>query len=73
MTVAVGYRSGASLAYTLVAHAPWEGYRVAITGTEGRVELEVVERGAVSPDRATSGLGPNGKSAPRRRPERAGR
>ncbi|MGC5170363.1 Gfo/Idh/MocA family protein [Microbacterium sp. DT81.1] len=64
MTVAVGYRSGASLAYTLVAHSPWEGYRVAISGTEGRVELEVVERGAVSHDRATSGLGPNGKSAP---------
>ena len=64
MTVAVGYRSGAALSYTLVAHSPWEGYRVAITGTEGRVELEVVERGAVSPDRSTSGLGPNGKSAP---------
>jgi hypothetical protein len=28
------------------------------------VELEVVERGSVSPERATSGLGPNGKSAP---------
>ena len=64
MTVAVGYRRGVSLAYTLVAHSPWEGYRVAITGTEGRIELEVVERGAVSADRATSGLGANGKAAP---------
>lgn len=64
MTVAVGYRGGASLAYTLTAHSPWEGYRVAITGTEGRIELEVVERGSVSGDRTTSGLGPNGKAAP---------
>jgi predicted dehydrogenase len=57
MTVAVGYSKGASLAYTLTAHAPWEGYRVAITGTEGRVELDVVERSWVSGDRSTSGLG----------------
>lgn len=57
MTVAVGYGKGASLAYTLTAHAPWEGYRVAITGTEGRVELDVVERSWVSGDRSTSGLG----------------
>jgi predicted dehydrogenase len=64
MTVLVGYRRGPSLAYTLTAHSPWEGYRVAITGTEGRIELEVVERGWVSPDRTTSGIGANGKTAP---------
>ncbi|MGW9114345.1 Gfo/Idh/MocA family oxidoreductase [Microbacterium sp. NPDC055683] len=64
LTLAVGYRGGAALAYTLTAHSPWEGYRVAITGTEGRIELEVVERGWVSPDRATSGLGARGKAAP---------
>ncbi len=44
MSVLVGYRSGASLAYTLHAHAPWEGYRVAINGTRGRLELDVVEK-----------------------------
>jgi len=64
VTVSVGYRGGPSMSYSLVAHAPWEGYRVAITGTEGRIELEVVERGAVSAERTTSGLGPNGKAAP---------
>ena len=64
MTVAVGYAGGPSLAYTLLAHSPWEGYRVAINGTEGRIELEVVERGAVDPSRTTSGLGATGKSAP---------
>lgn len=53
LSLVVGYRGGASMAYTLVAHSPWEGYRVAINGTEGRVEIEVVERGSVSPDRHT--------------------
>jgi predicted dehydrogenase len=42
LSVLVGYRRGAGLSYTLNAHSPWEGYRVAINGTE---ELEVVERG----------------------------
>ena len=40
----VGYRSGVALTYSLYAYAPWEGYRVAINGTEGRIELDVVER-----------------------------
>ncbi|MEI5582471.1 MULTISPECIES: Gfo/Idh/MocA family protein [unclassified Agromyces] len=43
----VDYDSGATLSYSLNAHAPWEGYRVTVNGTEGRAELEVVERGAV--------------------------
>jgi hypothetical protein len=47
LSVLVEYDGGASLSYSLNAHAPWEGYRVAINGTEGRVELEVVERAAV--------------------------
>ncbi|WP_369045283.1 Gfo/Idh/MocA family protein [Sinomonas sp. P10A9] len=53
LSLVVGYRGRASMAYTLVAHSPWEGYRVAINGTEGRVEIEVVERGSVAPDRHT--------------------
>lgn len=57
ISLIVGYAGGASLAYTLTAHSPWEGYRVSIMGTAGRVELEVVERGAVSAERTTSGLG----------------
>lgn len=47
LALVVDYSDGATLSYSLNAHAPWEGYRVAINGTEGRAELEVVERGAV--------------------------
>jgi predicted dehydrogenase len=47
--VLVTYRSGAILTYALNAHSPWEGYRVSVNGTEGRIELDVVERGFVQP------------------------
>ncbi|MFV0634097.1 Gfo/Idh/MocA family protein [Demequina sp.] len=47
LALVVDYRGGALLTYSLNAHAPWEGYRVTVNGTEGRAELEVVERGAV--------------------------
>ncbi|WES63039.1 Gfo/Idh/MocA family oxidoreductase [Microbacter sp. GSS18] len=50
LALVVDYLSGATLSYSLNAHAPWEGYRVAVNGTEGRVELDVVERGAVLAD-----------------------
>ena len=50
LALVVDYTSGATLSYSLNAHAPWEGYRVAVNGTEGRAELEVVERGAVLVD-----------------------
>ncbi|WP_245885781.1 Gfo/Idh/MocA family protein [Kineococcus rhizosphaerae] len=63
LTLAVGYSRGASMAYTLNAHSPWEGYRVAVNGTRGRVELEVVERSHVDAVGLTSGGDP-GKSAP---------
>ena len=43
----VDYDTGVTMSYSLNAHAPWEGYRVTVNGTEGRAELEVVERGAV--------------------------
>ncbi|MGW0804837.1 Gfo/Idh/MocA family protein [Nonomuraea sp. NPDC002799] len=44
MSVLVRYANRAILTYSLHAHAPWEGYRVAFNGTEGRLELDVVER-----------------------------
>lgn len=47
LSLVVDYRGGATLTYSLNAHSPWEGYRVTVNGTEGRAELEVVERGAV--------------------------
>ncbi|MBI9113874.1 Gfo/Idh/MocA family oxidoreductase [Sanguibacter sp. YZGR15] len=49
MSVLVDYTRGASLTYSLNTHSPWEGYRVGINGTEGRVELDVVERGSLLP------------------------
>jgi len=47
MAVLVDYAGGATLTYSLNAHAPWEGYTVYVNGTKGRAELTVVERGAV--------------------------
>jgi hypothetical protein len=43
MAVTARYRNGVILSYCLIAYSPWEGLRVAITGTKGRAELEVVE------------------------------
>jgi predicted dehydrogenase len=47
LAVLVDYDSGATMSYSLNAHSPWEGYRVTVNGTEGRAELEVVERSSV--------------------------
>lgn len=47
LSLVVDYASGTSMSYSLNAHSPWEGYRIAVNGTGGRVELEVVERGQV--------------------------
>ena len=43
MSVSVRYRSGAILSYCLIAYAPWEGLRIAITGTKGRIEMDIIE------------------------------
>ncbi len=43
MNVVVSYRNGALMSYSLIAYSPWEGLHVAITGTKGRVELDVKE------------------------------
>ncbi|ROR97012.1 oxidoreductase family protein [Salana multivorans] len=47
LSLVVDYRRGATMTYSLVANGPWEGYRVVVNGTEGRAELDVVERGTV--------------------------
>lgn len=47
LALIVDYDRGHTLTYSLNAHAPWEGYTVAVNGTRGRAELTVVERGAV--------------------------
>jgi predicted dehydrogenase len=43
LSLLVRYENRAVMTYHLTAFAPWEGYRVAFTGTKGRLELEVVE------------------------------
>src|SRR5829696_9225306 len=43
MAVTARYRNGVIMSYCLIAYSPWEGLRVALTGTKGRVELDVVE------------------------------
>ncbi|WP_228379212.1 Gfo/Idh/MocA family protein [Demequina rhizosphaerae] len=50
LALIVDYRKGAVLTYSLNAHSPWEGYKVTVNGTQGRAELEVIERGAVIRD-----------------------
>ncbi len=44
MSVTARYDNGVLLTYALLAYSPWEGYRVAITGDKGRIEVEVVEK-----------------------------
>lgn len=43
LCVTARYRNGVLLSYCLVAYAPWEGLRVAITGTRGRIEMDIAE------------------------------
>ncbi len=43
MSVTARYRNGAILTYSLIAFCPWEGYRTAITGDKGRIEVELIE------------------------------
>lgn len=40
MSVNVKYKGGALMSYSLTAHSPYEGYRLSINGTEGRLEAE---------------------------------
>ena len=57
MAVLARYSNGATMSYHLVAYAPWEGYRVMVNGTEGRIELEVEERSYVSGGTQSGGRG----------------
>ncbi|MBB4677370.1 Gfo/Idh/MocA family protein [Crossiella cryophila] len=43
LAVLARYHSGATLTYHLTAYSPWEGVRVMVNGSHGRLELEVVE------------------------------
>ncbi|HEX2856410.1 MAG TPA: Gfo/Idh/MocA family oxidoreductase [Propionibacteriaceae bacterium] len=61
VAVIVDYQGGPTLSYALNAHSPWEGYRVAVNGTEGRAELEVVERAAVLLDQGAAVVDPSAR------------
>jgi predicted dehydrogenase len=52
LAVLVRYDTGATMTYHLTAYAPWEGYRLMVNGSRGRLELEVVENDHVSPGEA---------------------
>jgi hypothetical protein len=52
MALLVRYANGATMTYHLTAYAPWEGYRLMVNGSRGRLELEVVENDHVSPETA---------------------
>ncbi len=58
MCVSARYRSGALLSYSLIAYSPWEGLRVAVTGTKGRIELEVYESVRFDAPNGQGGLTP---------------
>ncbi|MET8946478.1 Gfo/Idh/MocA family oxidoreductase [Streptomyces sp. NPDC004542] len=55
MAVLVRYATGATLTYHLTAYSPWEGYRVAFNGSEGRLELLVEESVWARPDARADG------------------
>ncbi|SHH55428.1 Gfo/Idh/MocA family protein [Streptomyces sp. 3214.6] len=58
MAVLVRYTRGATMTYHLTAYSPWEGYRVMVNGSAGRLELEVEESRWQPPrTRITSGSG----------------
>jgi predicted dehydrogenase len=63
MAVLVRYAGGASMSYHLTAYAPWEGYRLMINGSRGRLELEVVESDHVAPSAAGAVKGEPGAAA----------
>lgn len=43
MSITARYRNDVILTYSLIAYSPWEGYKVAITGDKGRLEVDLIE------------------------------
>ncbi|MHB1463082.1 MAG: Gfo/Idh/MocA family protein [Armatimonadota bacterium] len=54
MSVNVRYSSGALLSYSLIAHSPYEGWKIAISGTKGRLEAAEYHSGMRTADPAFS-------------------
>ncbi len=63
MAVLVRYASGAVMSYHLTAYSPWEGFRIAFNGTQGRLEYEVRENSYVSGSRADTNRPDGGDAA----------
>ena len=55
MNVVVRYNTGAYMSYCLNSFCPWEGYRLAINGTKGRLEQQTVETVYISGDGTVPG------------------
>jgi predicted dehydrogenase len=48
------YRGGAMMTYSMILSSPWEGYRLAINGTHGRIEADwTTLRGQARPQHTT--------------------
>lgn len=45
MNVILKYKNGAQMSYALTAYAPWEGFRLTMTGTDGRIETQELHGG----------------------------
>ena len=57
MGVLVRYRNNAIMSYSLNAYMPWEGYRVALNGSKGRMQVLVVEGSYVNAEGTLSAEG----------------
>lgn len=45
MNAVVRYKHGVTMSYSLIAYSPYEGWRVAVNGTEGRLEAQEFHSG----------------------------
>lgn len=48
MSVSARYANGPLLTYSLIAYSPYEGWRAAITGTGGRMEMQEFQSGPLA-------------------------
>ncbi|MBX7170980.1 MAG: Gfo/Idh/MocA family oxidoreductase [Pyrinomonadaceae bacterium] len=53
MNAIVKYSNGVNMSYSLNAHEPLEGYRIAFNGTKGRLEVRDFERQPWKPEKTT--------------------
>ncbi len=44
MNASIKYKNGVQVSYSLITYAPYEGYRIAFNGTEGRLEAWIQEK-----------------------------